>query len=121
MRDGLTVDAFEKMLESAKLVKGTCKCKGLIYRYREKHFRAKNGHIVWEQRVYPLKKMSCPGCPECEWMKDSIPDTLWATGLSVREPKDGGVYKLTVTHTSTDYETGHIDDWDLEFLPVDEG
>lgn len=59
-------------------------CKGRVYRFSVCNSQSLDGHIMQVQRFRLLKRQSCSGCPECEWMEevikedcslDTMPDT----------------------------------------------
>lgn len=94
-------------------------CKGLFFRARKNWFRNSNGEFVYSVRFRPLLKRSCKGCDKCLYMMDTINEEM-ETIMFPLEPKDGDVYQLMVTNVYRDWETGYIDDWDTEFVKVNE-
>ena len=86
-------------------------CKGAFARYRETAYRltaARGVRHSWE--LYELRRRSCPGCPQC----DSIWDILDEFPEEIElDPalQNGDVVALSVVVDSTDWETGHADDW----------
>lgn len=59
-------------------------CKGLFYQGWVSVFIDKRGGYTYQERMVPLKRLSCPG------------------------------------NESRDFETGHIDTWDMEFMEVED-
>jgi hypothetical protein len=98
------------------------KCEGLYYRCRVNNFINASGHYIDQIRFVPLKRMSCDGlCKEshCHFLKDDLGERAPEGGSFlpiIKNPIDGGLYKLTVTNLSKDFESQYYDDWDLEFV-----
>lgn len=94
-------------------------CKGLFYRGRVSSFLDKKGGYTYQERMVPLKRMSCPGCDQCEWLRDSLSESVsYGDTPVIKDIKDGAMYSLKVVNESRDFETGHIDSWDMEFVEV---
>jgi hypothetical protein len=90
-------------------------CKGKIFRVREGKFLRANGAIVFQREYVPMKRLSCPGCAKCDWLVDDILES----GFQVIEGGEpGDLVELKVTNVGTDWETGYVDSWDLEFVKV---
>ena len=98
--------------------KKTTNCVGVYFRG--------SGYEGWNGNTYTnivrlklLKRMSCPGCEECGWVYDQLrevgPD--WPL-LGVEKIEDGKVYTIGVCNMCTDWETGTIDQCDLEVIEV---
>lgn len=101
-------------------------CKGLIYRCRKCQFIGSRGEIVERVTFTPLKKKSCPGCDQCEYLHSEAREFIgnYAFGLGgiaiPVDAQDQQLYRLEITNMSRDWETGIIDDWDLEMVRIDE-
>lgn len=102
--------------------KEAIKCKGLFYRCRV------NKYATWTSvgskiTFRLLKKRSCPGCDRCDSLLDDLRERLSPhfsdSGVFPDDPKDGEVYRLTVTSVSRDWESGVVDDWDLGLVLED--
>ena len=93
------------------------RCKGLIYRgYHSKYIDNKGLHV--RQGFKLLKRKSCTGCIKCGFLIDSmmeVPDSI-----IYPEIENGKLYSCCVTNESRDWETGYIDDYDIEFYEVKE-
>ena len=108
--------------DKEKLDKKTKVCNGNRFRCRINCYVNKKGGFVYQEKMIPLKKMSCEGCESCigtftedlqEFIEmDKIPE--------IEDMEDGAIYKLAITNESRDWETGMIDDWDLSFIKVKE-
>lgn len=98
-------------------------CKGMVFRYRE-NFYWSGTRYVWQESMNLLKRKSCPGCEKCWGLREDLHEL--STGNYSRppilpsNPKDQGLYTLIYTNVSTDYETGWVDDYDIEFVEYQE-
>lgn len=94
------------------------KCRGVYFR----------GSVYegWDGRTYSsiirlklLKRMSCPGCEHCGWIYDQLhevgPD--WPL-VGIEKVEDGKIYTIGVCNESKDWETGIVDQWDLEVVDL---
>ena len=96
-------------------------CIGKKYRYTENNYINLRGAICLEQKMTPLKKQSCPGCEKCGWIDDDLHESI----VNVRPPiikkaANNGIYTVEITNISRDWETGYVDDYDFEFVLVDQ-
>ena len=85
-------------------------CKGLFFRLRINNFFLPH-KIAFRNDYKLLKSKSCSGCSQCDWMIDDF-----YNGTQILEDKeivDGGLYRLGVTNIGRDWETGHVDKYDL--------
>lgn len=99
-------------------------CQGQIYRYVREVWIGSDGDVNFNDRFRWIKKLSCPGCEKCEWLKEHISFFLhgyYNEMYNHNKVETGKLYKLTITNISTDWETGYVDDWDLEFVPYKDG
>lgn len=101
------------LLAVAGLPKTTCK--GLIFRVRESRFMSLSGAITSKREYRPLKRLSCAGCPQCEWIEGDLRELDFQF---VNGGKDGDTVQLKMTNIGRDPETGYIDDYDLEFVKI---
>lgn len=66
--------------------------------------------------------MSCGGCNECGWVPEYIEEEMnsgeplvtWSDTL-----QDGDIVRIKMTNMTTDWETGYVDGWELEFVKVE--
>lgn len=72
--------------------------------------------------LHLLKKKSCPGCPYCSFLLDDMQERATDHSLILPEIEDKALYSVRVTNVSHDWETGQVDDWDVEVfkLPKEE-
>jgi hypothetical protein len=94
-------------------------CKGRYYRCYNTKFESK-GTIYHTIKFVPLIRQSCSGCEQCNLLVDSLIDTLPEIDYNYicHSPKDGAMYKLSITNIKVGFE-GDADDWDLEFVLVE--
>lgn len=98
------------------------KCKGRIYRAKVNHFLNKNEHYIYQERMIPMKRMSCEGCDVCGWADEHLREfSYFDTPLIMDEPiKHDQLYELIVCNLGYDWETGICDEWDLAFVKIGE-
>lgn len=97
-------------------------CKGLVYRAKVNIFLNSKDEFVYQQRMVPMKKMSCPGCVNCGFIKEDLDERISNQDYSMVPEKieHNALYRLDATHFSRDWESGWVDDWDLEFIKISE-
>lgn len=87
-------------------------CKGLFYRYTENGYFGSDGSIVFQTKLRPLKRMSCPGCGQCYSIIDLLSDDIWDNKNAVEIPtkiKNNDIVELYVEVDGHDWETGYVD------------
>jgi hypothetical protein len=84
-------------------------CKGLAYRYLE-HAYQHRGVVRQGWELRPLKRRSCPGCRACDGILESLQECPHDVEI-LADVKHGDVVVLSIKVDSTDWETGHADDW----------
>lgn len=89
-------------------------CKELVYRCKVNHFINSKGHIVYSSRFIPMKRLSCPGCPKCGGLLECLDGDLPLVSSEVNNQ----LYSLEMVNISRDWESGHVDEWDLEFREI---
>lgn len=66
-----------------------------------------------------LKKDSCAGCSKCahfdEFMEET-PENI----IGLNEVEHGKLYTLRVTNISRDWESGIVDEWDLQLVELNQ-
>lgn len=104
-------DALSDILNEPK------ECKGLFFRgYLQEYWTGEKYEI--KQGFKLLKRKSCPGCFQCRCTKDEIRELIGSGSIITPDIKDGALYSIRITNRHTDWESGIIDDWDLEFFEV---
>lgn len=100
------------------------KCEGKMYRGHVNAFLNTKGEYVYRERMVPLKRQSCPGCLNCDSLSELLNEfvSLGTTDSYpiIRDIEDGALYGLRVVNESKDWEIGTTDDFDLEFVKIEE-
>ncbi len=96
-------------------------CKGRIYRARVNAFLNHKGEMVYQERMAPMRRKSCPGCEECFHL-----DQL-AEYVADGEPPDymdcisnGALYELVLKDDKPDWESGAIEGGEFWFVAIKE-
>jgi hypothetical protein len=90
-------------------------CKGLVFRCLDTEYSTKRGYA----RKQEMNFLSRKSCREC--CISSLLDELKEFGaIFPEDPKHNGLYYLTTTNHHIDWETGHMDDYDLIFIEIEE-
>lgn len=97
-------------------------CKGIYFRgFYNQYYQ--DGKFEIKQGIKLLKRKSCPGCNKCGFILDNLQELSCVEG-SIILPKygieHGKLYSVIVTNESRDWESGVVDDWDLEIIKVEE-
>lgn len=98
-------------------------CRGLVFRLRKNVYWDGNSYNENTQ-MYLLKKKSCTdeNCFSCMALREELHkracDSNYRPIINMHVP--GGLYELQVTNISRDWESGVVDDWDLEFTYIKE-
>ena len=90
-------------------------CKGKVFRCRVNAFVNCKGEYVYQEKMIPLKRRSCPGCDKCGHLGDRLPEFI-GMGVDIQGVVDGAIYHLAIVNESRDWETGVDGDWDLVFV-----
>ena len=94
-------------------------CKGLFFRGKNNMFVNDRNEYVYQERMTPLKRMSCKGCSQCGPLLDDLHEWIaGGQGPVINDLEHGALYRLEITNVQTDWESGYADDWDLEFVRV---
>jgi len=99
------------------------KCKGLIFRAHVNGFVNMRGQYIYKESMTLLKRQSCPGCEDgpCDrylW-DDLLEDVSGGTFPIIKDIVNDALYKLIIVNKSIDWETGTVDEYDLEFRKID--
>lgn len=93
-------------------------CKGQRYRATITNFINLRGQLISQVRMSLLKRLSCPGCKECGG--DPLPDHVAMGDIPILDNiVNGKIYRVIMVNVSHDWETGHIDNYDLKFIVDD--
>ena len=94
-------------------------CKGLFFRGRESIYIDKKDSFIYQQKMIPLKKKSCKGCPQCEWLRESLKERYSLDCAPIIENlTDGATYKLYAVEIGSSWKTGIVDSWELHFRQI---
>lgn len=95
-------------------------CTGLVFKGRTNTFLSSRGEYVYQERMLPLKRKSCR-CGHCGYILDSLSDFIESgDAIPLAKPiSDGTLYTLNITHESRDFESGIVDDFELEFSEIE--
>jgi hypothetical protein len=114
--EGIMENVFDISLEP-KNAKDSCK--GKIYRGRVNAFLNAKKEYVYQERMVPLIRQSCPGCEACGWLEDELKESIGNNALPIMSDiEHEATYRLEIVNQSRDHETGMIDDYDMEFIKV---
>jgi hypothetical protein len=92
-------------------------CKGLFFRgYRNVYHQGTELHM--KQGFKLLKRMSCTGCEKCGFFDDMGEMIEGDCVIYPDSIKHGGLYTLKVSNIGYDWESGHADSWDFEYVEV---
>lgn len=92
-------------------------CKGLVFRAHVNQY-LQNGRIVQHKELRLLKRRSCPGCKDCEWLLEQLSESLNLEMVNLDNVDSPLMYKLEA-HIGTD-EYGYVDEAEFEFVETDD-
>jgi len=97
-------------------------CKGLVFKGYSSGFYIRNKKetkIEFREGIRLLKRKSCAGCKECGMFYEILSDGTLFNHISIlNNIKNDQLYTLKVTNISTDFETGIVDDFDIELVEI---
>lgn len=91
------------------------KCKGLVFRGFNSMFFS-DGRLEERRGIRLLKRESCPGCEKCGFLLDDMSEQVIIGSMIIPEIEHGKLYEVIVINESRDWETGYVDDYDLEVV-----
>jgi len=93
-------------------------CKGQRYKANITNFINNQEYFVSTTKMMIQKRLSCPGCEECGG--DLLPGHVTEGDIPLLDNiVHGKIYRLTMVNISRDWESGHIDGYDLKFVVDD--
>ncbi len=100
-------------------------CGGLFYRVAREAWIGSDADVCFRYRLRPLTKISCAGCDLCSWLLEDLDTRLYDYNAGYMDYdfdslSHGMLVELKVTGVSTDWESGVVDDYDIEFVEVKE-
>ena len=95
-------------------------CKGIIYRCKINSFRNAKGHYVYQERMIPLKRRSCPGCKDCDWIEEFVQNDL-DSGITptIEKAVDGALYIIGAVDHGRMTMDGHEGNWEMIFEKIE--
>lgn len=115
-------DAFR-----AKMVKPNPepKCKGLIFRFARDTWMGTAQDINFRDRFRFIKGKSCTGCAQCDFLWEDLHENLCDpkfnyVSYDAEAHDQDQLYTLIVLPGTPDWETGYVEDWELEFRKYEE-
>lgn len=93
-----------------------CDCKGLFYRGYNNLYVSEYGEVHHKQGIRFLKRKSCKGCDKCSFLIDSMKEC--PDSVIMPEIKQSTIYSVRVINEHRDWESGCIDDYDIEIFEV---
>lgn len=91
-------------------------CKGQIFKADVSFYRTSRG-FAETTKLNLMKRMSCPGCEYCGWVFEEISKIGYGYDFTIpNEIEHGKFYTLVMTNPNRDWETGVVDDWDVEVV-----
>ena len=110
-------------LEDVKVVEDVEKCKGLFWRASVSSFLSSHRSIETRKSLRLLKRKSCTGCDQCEWIWDYIHEMIcdsWGRDNDyLGEIEHGKIYTYKV-NSSQGYFDQYPEIDDIEFVEVKE-
>lgn len=95
-------------------------CKGKIFKASRNYFYDK-GRLVNSVEFRLLKRKSCSGCKKCGWIEEYLREEVNCKYpiLGLEEVRPGRLYTIRMCNISTDWETGYVEDFELEVIEVE--
>ncbi len=95
-------------------------CKGLYYRASCSSYGDLE-QIGERVRLRLLKRRSCPGCDNCWGIIEILKEYIACdTPPDLSRIEHGKIYTPSIRITSTGWETGYADEWEVQFTEVEE-
>jgi hypothetical protein len=102
-----------------KFEKGALGCRGRIYRADVQHYVGKREDIVLKLVLRPLLRESCPGCEKCGWLLEQINEFVENDRvIGMESIEKGRKYTFRIANICKDWETGIVEDFDIEAVEV---
>ena len=94
-------------------------CKGYFYRASLNHY-ANDDVIRTDVRLTKLKRKSCKGCGECDWVNEFIREHFSECHLTTSELVPGQMYELNFSGGEYQEYCGDYSDIEVDFIRVNE-
>lgn len=94
------------------------KCSGVVYKADVQHCKTQRG-VLFSVRLNKMKRLSCPGCEYCGFLEDDLSeiDPKYWSIIDIATAEPGKLYTIEVVNIGRDWESGHVDSWDLKMVP----
>lgn len=110
-----------KLSDIMILTEKASECKGRIFRGKVNAYIGSRGEYVYQEKMTPMKSKSCSGCEDCGWIDDDLYEFInYGTLPIIKDIEDGALYSLQAINGTRDWESGIMDDWELEFIKIKE-
>lgn len=94
-------------------------CIGRKYKCVVNPYVANGGTFTTKTSMILVKRLSCRGCEHCGWEEDELHELVACGGIPIMNiVEHNGLYELKIVNQHRDWESGCIDDYDLEFVHV---
>lgn len=96
-------------------------CKGVVFKADVQHCRTQRG-VLFSIRLNKMKRMSCTGCAYCWWLDEDLSniDSEYWPIIDIEKAEHGKLYTIEMCNVGRDWESGHVDSWDLKLVPYEE-
>jgi hypothetical protein len=114
----MSLEDLHSAFQTVNLTPKAEPCQGLIFRYNREHWIGKAGDLNFRDRFRWNKTLSCDGCEKCDWMWDDLGEFMgvYMDGIIFNNPTQDKLYRLSVVNITRDWESGHVDGYDLEMV-----
>ena len=93
-------------------------CQGVIFKCVETTYNTSKG-IANTKKLNIIRTLSCNGCSNCGWLLEDLDNYMHNNRIDISHCEHNNYYELITTNISRDWESGYIDDWDLEFVKIE--
>lgn len=111
-----------EMKEAIDMENGIEPCKGVYWRATVSSYISSHKSIETRKSLRLLKKMSCTGCPKCDWIWEFMNEDVYCQSDGFDycgELRNRRIYTYQV-NTSRDFESGYDEIDSFEFVLVKE-
>ncbi len=112
----MTIDLSD-LLKTCKETTDEPPCSGLIFRTSISNYKTPRFAVHHDISFHLLKRKSCPGCSECGGYYDMLTDSSYIIHYP-DDIKHNDLVTLQYTNVHRDWESGIVDDWDVEFVKI---
>jgi len=113
----------EESEELEELEDDSFECKGAVYRAHVNAFINSKGQYVYQERMVPMKRMSCSGCADCGFIEELLEESMGMEDFPIiKDIVDNALYSLEIINHKSQYSyDGEIEDeFELEFVRLNE-